>query len=58
MVQAKQLQEVQLYITSSGVDSSELLSMQSLATDLLPKVAVTVTTQVPGRCSVVEEVLG
>jgi hypothetical protein len=54
LVQAKQLQEVQI----SGVDPLDLLSVHSVATDLLPKVAVTVTTQVPGCCSVVEEVLG
>jgi hypothetical protein len=58
LVQAKQLQEVQLYIDSGGVGSSELLAVQALVSELLPKLAVTVTTQGPGCCSVVEEVLG
>jgi hypothetical protein len=57
-VQAKQLQEVQLYMGYGGVDSNELLAVQALVSELLPKVAVTVSNQRPGMCHVVEEVLG
>jgi hypothetical protein len=54
LAQVKGLQEVHI----SGVVFSELLSVQAMVSEALPKVAVTVTTQGPGCPCVVEEVLG
>jgi hypothetical protein len=56
LVQVTQLKEVR--IIGAHMALKEVLSVQAMVSDLLPQVAVTVTTQHRGYCSVVEEVLG